>query len=80
MPTIDVTVEVDPWDVIDDLNEEQLVDYVREMGYYVSQKPTRNEPLTFSEIQFIMDSLNEKDWQQKRIYEKLLDMRESSCH
>ena len=73
-----VSIDIDPWEVIDDIDDEELVEYMRANGWYVSSQP--DQPLIFSEIQFIMDLLDEKDWQQKRIYEKLLIMREESCH
>lgn len=74
---VQVYAEVDPWDVIDEIDEEDLVEYLKNSGYYVTKGSASQEyePLTKLEILFLQSKLNTSDWEERRIYEKLLAMR-----
>jgi hypothetical protein len=75
--TISITVDVDPLDILDDIDENDVADYLRDMGYWVEEEPSagENEMLTKENILFLQSKLNTSDWEERRIYDKLLNMR-----
>ena len=75
--TISITVDVDPLDMLDDIDENDVADYLRDMGYWVEkEEPSagENEMLTKENILFLQSKLNTSDWEERRIYDKLLNM------
>ena len=78
--TISITVDVDPLDMLDDSDENDVADYLRDMGYWVEkeEEPSagEDEMLTKENILFLQSKLNTSDWEERRIYDKLLNMRD----
>ena len=75
--SISVTVEVDPIEVLEDVDENFIVEYVRDLGYWVQEEPSTDEKefLTKENILFLQSKLNTSNWEERRIYDKLLNMR-----
>ena len=64
-------------DILDDIDENDVADYLRDMGYWVEkEEPSagENEMLTKENILFLQSKLNTSDWEERRIYDKLLNM------
>lgn len=72
MNTVSVTAEVDPWDIVDELPEEELAEYLRRCGYTVGDGDYMPEKLDKFEVQFLMGVLDTTNWEQRRIYDKLM--------
>ena len=66
-----ITVDIDPWDYIDDIPEEEIAEYLRQCDWSVS-KNNMPDPLDKFEVQFLMSMLDTSNWEQRRIYDKLL--------
>ena len=75
MTTMTVDVDIDPWEVVDDLPEEQLAEYLRECGYTVVEGPHMPDKLDKFEVQFLLGVLDTTSWEQRRIYDKLMKVR-----
>jgi hypothetical protein len=63
-------------DILDDIDENDVADYLRDMGYWVEKEepsPGENEMLTKENILFLQSKLNTPDWEERRIYDKLLN-------
>lgn len=68
-----VTVEVDIGYVLDEIDEVELVEYVRQMGYFVSEDA--EEPLDRYEVESLMARMDTSKLEDRNIYEKLLRMK-----
>lgn len=73
--TVTVDVDIDPWEVIEEVEEDELAEYLREGGWFVSKD---EDPLTDEDKDILCEMISERtcpterDYLQlKEIYEKL---------
>lgn len=74
MKTMTVEVEIDPWDAIEEIDEEELAQHLEHMGWCVS-KDVMRAPLDKFEVDFLIGFLDTSNWEQRRIYDKLMQVR-----
>ena len=76
MASIDVTVDVDPWDVIDELDEEQIAEYLSHAGWQVSKTPSALEDLDREDLDYLIEKLGDaSDWQGRCTMDKIRNLR-----
>lgn len=76
MASIDVTVDIDPWDVIDELDEEQIAEHLRDCGWQVSKTPSALEELDREDLDYLIEKLGDaSDWQGRRTMDKIRNLR-----
>lgn len=84
MTSISVDVDIDPWDVIEELDEEEIADYLREDGWEVSKDP--KDPSALEELDredldilldMVLNSWSEKQpaYMKHRLEDKLKKLR-----
>lgn len=76
MASIDVTVDIDPWDVIEELDDEEIAEYLRQGGWQVSKAPSALEDLDREDLDYLIEKLGDaSDWQGRRTMEKIRKLR-----
>lgn len=76
MASIDVTVDIDPWEVIDELQEEEIAEYLRGAGWEVSKTPSALEDLDREDLVYLIEKLGDaSDWQGRRTMDKIRELR-----
>ena len=65
MVSISVDVDIDPWDVVDELDEEEIADYLRKDGWEVSKEPSALEELDREDLDVILDMV-QNSWSEKQ--------------
>jgi hypothetical protein len=75
--TVDVTVDVDidPWDVIAEVDEEELADYLRESGYSVSKESEELDMFDREDLNFLLNIVSDASLEGRRVYDKLKNLR-----
>lgn len=72
---ISVMAEVDPWDVIEDLEEDEIANYLRDCGWQVSKTPSVVEDLTREDLDYLIANLNDINWESRRVVDKIRKLR-----
>lgn len=76
MVSITTDIDIDPWDVIDEVDEEELADYLRKCDWYVTKIPEVSDELNRDELIYLIDILSNIDgYQAGHVREKLLKLR-----
>lgn len=76
MVSITTDIDIDPWDVIDEVDEEELADYLRECDWHVTKIPEVSDELNRDELIYLIDILSNIDgYQAGHVREKLLKLR-----
>ena len=75
MHTVTVDVDIDPWEVIDEVDEEELADYLRGCGYSVSKEPEALSALDREDLNFLLSIVNDVSLEGRRVYDKLKNLR-----
>jgi hypothetical protein len=70
-----IDVDIDPWDVIEEIDEEELAGYLRECGYSVSKKPEELDVFDREDLNFLLNIVSDASWEGRRVYEKLKNLR-----
>jgi hypothetical protein len=70
-----VYVDIDPWDVIDEVDEEELADYLRQSGYSVSKEPEALSALDREDLNFLLNIVSDASLEGRRVYDKLKNLR-----
>jgi len=70
-----VDVDIDPWDVIEEIDEEELVDYLQKSGYSVQKEPEALSVLDREDLDCLLERISDSDWQGRRVYDKLKKLR-----
>ena len=70
-----VHVEVNPWDVIEEMDDDDLIDEMRDRGYSVSKIPVEMTYLEREDLDYLMNLVDDSDLYGRRVYEKLKDLR-----
>lgn len=65
MASISVDVDIDPWDVVDELDEEEIADYLRSSGWEVSKESSMLEELDREELDILLD-MAQNSWSEKQ--------------
>lgn len=65
MASISVDVDIDPWDVIEELDEEEIADYLRKDGWEVSKEPSTLEELDREDLDILLDMV-QNSWSEKQ--------------
>lgn len=75
MPTVTVDVEVDVWEVIGEASDEDLIEEMNSRGYNVQKEEFDVDVLDREDLNYLLERVNDIDWQGRRVYEKLKKLR-----
>lgn len=75
MRTMTVDVDIDPWEVIDGVDEEELADYLRGCGYSVSKEPEEISTFDNEDLNFLLSIVSDASLEGRRVYDKLRKLR-----
>ena len=70
-----VHVEVNPWDVIEEMDDDDLIEEMRDRGYSVSKIPEAMEYLDREDLDYLMKLVDDSTLEGRRVYDKLKDLR-----
>lgn len=70
-----VHVEVNPWDVIEEMGDDDLIEEMRDRGYSVSKIPDVMTDLNREDLDYLMNLVDDSDLYGRRVYDKLKDLR-----
>lgn len=73
MPT--VTVDVDVWEVIGEASDDDLIEEMNGRGYNVQKEEFDVDVLDREDLNYLLERVNDNDWQGRRVYEKLKKLR-----
>ena len=75
MRTMTIDVDIDPWDVIEEVGEDELADYLRECGYSVSKEPEEPDVFDREDLNFLLSIVSDASLEGRRVYDKLKNLR-----
>ena len=75
MPTVTVDVDVDVWEVIDEASDDDLIEEMNKRGYNVQKEEFDTSTLDREDLNYLLERVNDIDWQGRRVYEKLKKLR-----
>lgn len=75
MPTVTVDVDVDVWEVIGEVSDEELIDEMNIRGYNVQKEELDTASLDREDLDYILERISDVDWQGRRVYDKLKTLR-----
>jgi hypothetical protein len=70
-----VNVDVNPWDVIEEMDDDDLIEEMRDRGYSVSKIPDAMTYLDREDLDYLMSLVDDSDLYGRRVYDKLKDLR-----
>ena len=75
MPTVTMTVDVDVWDVIDEIDDDDLIQEIKDRGYNVQKEEYDVATLDREDLNYLLERVSDIDWQGRRVYDKLKKLR-----
>lgn len=75
MRTMTIDVDIDPWDVIEEIDEEELANHLRECGYSVSKEPEELDVFDREDLNFLLSIVSDASLEGRRVYDKLKALR-----
>ena len=75
MRTVTIDVDIDPWEVIEDIDEEELADYLRQSGYSVQKELEALSALDREDLNFLLSIVSDASLEGRRVYDKLKNLR-----
>jgi len=75
MRTVTIDVDIDPWEVIEDIDEEELADYLRQSGYSVQKELEALSALDREDLNFLLSIVSDASLEGRRVYDKLRKLR-----
>ena len=75
MPTVTKTVDVDVWDVIDEIDDDDLIQEIKDRGYNVQKEEYDVATLDREDLNYLLERVSDIDWQGRRVYDKLKKLR-----
>lgn len=70
-----VNVDVNPWDVIEEMNDDDLIEEMQDRGYSVSKIPDVMTYLDREDLDYLMNLVDSSTLEGRRVYDKLKDLR-----
>jgi DNA-binding transcriptional regulator YhcF (GntR family) len=75
MRTMTVDVDIDPWEVLTQIDEEEIVDHLRGCGYFVEKESKTMAALDSEDLNFLLSIVKDNTIEGRRIYDKLKTLR-----
>lgn len=75
MHTVTIDVDIDPWEVIEEIDEDELADYLRQSGYSVNKEPEALSVLDREDLNFLLSIVSDVSLEGRRVYDKLKNLR-----
>jgi hypothetical protein len=73
MPTVTVDVDIDVWEVIDEVSDEDLIEEMSSRGYTVQKGDSFT--LDREDLNYLLERISDTDLEGRRVYEKLKNLR-----
>lgn len=70
-----VQVEVDIWEVIAEADDDELIEEIEDRGFHVTKKPIETVELDYEDLNYLLKTISDVEWEGRRVYEKLRKMR-----
>jgi hypothetical protein len=75
MPTVTVDVDVDAWEVIGVMSDDDLIEEMTDRGYNVQKEEFDTASLDREDLDYILERISDVEWQGRRVYDKLKTLR-----
>jgi hypothetical protein len=75
MPTVTVDVDVDAWEVIGVMSDDDLIEEMTARGYNVQKEEFDTASLDREDLDYILERISDVEWQGRRVYDKLKTLR-----
>jgi hypothetical protein len=75
MPTVTVDVDVDVWEVIGAMSDDDLIEEMTDRGYNVQKEEFDTALLDREDLNYLLERISDVDWQGRRVYDKLKTLR-----
>lgn len=75
MPTVTVDVDVDVWEVINEVGDEDLIEEMYSRGYNVQKEEFDTATLDREDLNYLLERVSDTDLEGRRVYDKLKKLR-----